>query len=269
MCNQIIRAVFSDVDGTLLNSDRRITRRTLDALHMLRDQNIPFVIISARGPSGLYPILRDYDLTCPIICFSGALILSEKREVLWQKSFPGYRAQEVVAHLAACRFDMSVGLYSYDDWMVADKSDPRILREEQIVKAQARQMDFRTLPCDFDVHKILCICSPKQTDTAERSLKDRFPDLSIVKSSDMLLEIMAGQVNKAEAVKRLCSLWAVNVQDAAAFGDNYNDVEMLETVGHGFLMGNAPEPLLKRIPRITKDNDHDGIYEALRTVVQW
>lgn len=268
MCNRIIQVVFSDVDGTLLNSVRRITPRTLAAVHMLEDKNIPFVIISARSPSGVYPILREYDLKCPVICFSGALILSEKREVLWQKSFPGYRAQEVIAHLAACRFDMSVGLYSYDNWMVADKSDPRILREEQIVKAQARQMDFSALPYDFDVHKILCICSPEQTDAAEQSLKAHFPYLSVVKSSDILLEIMAGQVNKAEAVKKLCSLWAVDVQDAAAFGDNYNDVEMLETVGHGFLMGNAPEPLLKRMPCITKDNDHDGIYEVLRAIVR-
>lgn len=52
-------------------------------------------------------------------------------------------------------------------------------------------------------------------------------------------------------------------KDAVAFGDNYNDVEMLELVGHGYLMSNAPELLKKHLPRHTTDRDHDGIAEAL------
>ncbi|WP_343248401.1 HAD family hydrolase [Diplocloster hominis] len=54
------------------------------------------------------------------------------------------------------------------------------------------------------------------------------------------------------------------VKDAVAFGDNYNDVEMLNTVGYGFLMANAPEDLKKNAANIAADHNHDGIYYALR-----
>ena len=70
-------------------------------------------------------------------------------------------------------------------------------------------------------------------------------------------------VSKAAAVKTLCSMWNIPLASATAFGDNYNDAEMLETVGNGFLMGNAPNDLKKRIPLHTKDHNHDGIYYGL------
>lgn len=266
MRDRKVRAVFSDVDGTLLDSKGRITPRTLDAVRMLHEKDIPFVIISARSPSGIEPIIQRYDLHCPIICYSGGLILTERREVLWQKSFSGSRTQEVVASIRNCGFDMCICLYSYDDWMVEDRGDLRIQREEQIVGAQARQADFSKLPQDAAIHKILCICNPEHTEKAEKRLKRSFPDLAVVRSSDILLEIMAQGVDKAAAVKKLSALWKIPMQNIAAFGDNYNDAGMLEAVGHGFLMGNAPQPLLDRIPRVTSDNDHDGIAEGLHLV---
>lgn len=266
MRDQEIQAVFSDVDGTLLNSKRCITPRTLQAIRRLGERDIPFVIISARSPSGIAPILREYDLSCPVICYSGGLILSESGEALWEKGLTASRAQQVITHLEACHFDMSICLYSYDDWMVAEREDPRIQREEQIVQAWARQVDFSAIPGDTAVHKVLCICAPAQTDAAEKQMKVQFPDLTVVRSSEILLEIMAQGVDKAAAVETLGALWDIPMRNIVAFGDNYNDAGMLEAVGHGFLMRNAPEPLLARIPRITEDNDHDGIAEALQVL---
>lgn len=87
----------------------------------------------------------------------------------------------------------------------------------------------------------------------------RLGQLSVVKSSDILLEIMADGITKATAVQTLCGLWQADPRDCYAFGDNYNDAEMLALVGHPFLMGNTPAPLKTRISSHTADNDHDGI----------
>ena len=59
------------------------------------------------------------------------------------------------------------------------------------------------------------------------------------------------------------------MENVAAFGDNYNDVEMLSCAGHGFLMGNAPAKLqeqLKGTAVPTKDNENDGIYHGLKSL---
>ena len=80
-----VRAVFSDVDGTLLNSSHRVTPRTGEWIHRLADMEIPFVIVSARSPSGIYPIMRRNDFECALIAYSGALIMDRDRKILFSR----------------------------------------------------------------------------------------------------------------------------------------------------------------------------------------
>lgn len=69
------KIVFSDVDGTLLNSRHELTPLTEQAIRTLKEQEIPFVIVSARSPSGINSILTEYDFRCPIVSYSGAVIM--------------------------------------------------------------------------------------------------------------------------------------------------------------------------------------------------
>ena len=77
---------------------------------------------------------------------------------------------------------------------------------------------------------------------------------------------MQSGVTKSSAVKALCELWEIPLEDMVAFGDHYNDVEMLETAGMSFLMGNAPEELKQRFHNVTDSNDEDGIYHGLAKI---
>lgn len=256
------KIVFSDVDGTLLNTEHTITPLTKQAIQTLKRRQIPFVIISARSPSGIYPILQEYALHCPIIAYSGALILDENRNLLFHKGMKKRDAGKIIEFIENNRLDLSWCIYSLDEWIVKDKSDPRIIQEENTVKAAAVQGSINSIT-HTHISKILCICNPEKIWGIEEKIKKAFPDYSIAKSSDHLLEIMEKGVSKAAAVKTLCSMWNIPLSSATAFGDNYNDAEMLETVGNGFLMGNAPNDLKKRIPLHTKDHNHDGIYYGL------
>ncbi len=254
--------IFSDVDGTLLNSSHVVTPKTKEAIQNL---NIPFVIVSARNPSGIYPILKDNDLHCAIIAYSGGLILDEDRHVLFHQGISKSDAQEIVDFIEP--FDLSWCAYSIDEWIVKDKNDPRIINEENIVKAYAKQGSIDDF-VDNQVNKILCICNKTQTNAIEKKLKERFPQYSIVQSSDILIEIMQQGINKATAIERLCDIWHIDIKDTLAFGDNYNDYEMLKACGKGILMGNAPDDLKKEFNDITLDNNHDGIYEALKLILE-
>lgn len=257
------RIVFCDIDGTLLDSGHQMTPLTRKAIHTLQEKEIMFVIISARSPSGIYPILKENDFQCPIIAYSGALLLDEKRQVLFHKGMKKNVAKQIIQFAEEKQCDMSWCVYAMDDWIVKNKADERIRKEERIVKAEARQASIEEV-CGEEINKILCICNPEAILHIEEQLKNNFPSLSIAKSSDSLLEVMEKGITKAGAIKKVCRLWNIPLQNTVAFGDNYNDVEMLETAGTGFLMGNAPEELKKRFYRHTKDNDHDGIYYGLR-----
>ena len=158
---------------------------------------------------------------------------------------------------------MSWCIYSGDDWLSRDRSDPRIAGEESIVEAQSREGSVGDLADGAGVNKFLCICAPGTIFEIEREVKEAFPEVAVVKSSDILLEIMALGISKADAVNRFCEHLGVDPQEAVAFGDNFNDVEMLDAVGRSYVMGNAPQEILEGHPYHTADNDHDGIADAL------
>ena len=85
----------------------------------------------------------------------------------------------------------------------------------------------------------------------------------MVRSSAVLIEIVHGSVSKSAAVRKFCDYYGTLPQNAVAFGDNDNDVDMLECVGTGILMGNARDDLKQRFANVTRDHNNDGIYHAL------
>lgn len=265
---KIEKIVFSDVDGTILTDDKQMTAKTREAIAKLQAKGIPFVIISARSPSGIMTILRDNGFNCPIIAYSGALIMDEKQQVIYHQGMPKALAQEIVDFIEENKFDLAWNAFSIDEWIVKDKSDARVQNEERIVKAQSHEGSVAEA-ADEQINKLLCICNPEKIEAIEAALKQRFPMCSIAKSSDCLLEIMEQGMTKASGLKAMCKLWDVPLENVAAFGDNYNDVPMLEVAGHGFLMGNAPEPLKRQFQQQTLSNAEDGVHYALQKLLGW
>lgn len=254
--------VFSDIDGTLLNDQHEVLLSTQKAISYLRDYNIPFVIVSARSPSGIYPILEENDLKCHVIAYSGGLILDDNRKILSSQGMSGDTAKNVVGFIESQKMDCTWNIYSYDRWIVKDKRDERVILEESIVKAQSQEDNYDTLQDDSVIHKILCMCNPDKILEIETSLQVHFPELAIVKSSNTLLEIMGRSVGKGKAVEKLCHILQKELSEAVAFGDNFNDEDMLDVVGFPIIMGNAPEPLKQKY-FTTYNNNNDGIYYGL------
>lgn len=259
------KIVFSDIDGTLLNSGHRVSPATRESVLKLRERGVNFVPVSARGPAGIYPILKKNNFVCPLIAYSGALILDEKGEVLFESAMDAESAGEIIDFIEAEKFPLAWGAYSLDDWIVRNRADPRIRLEESIVETLSREGDPRAV-AGGKIHKILCICDQGKAGEIERGLRAKFPGINAVRSSDAMLEIMNPGVNKAKAAKILCDRLGVDPADAIAFGDNYNDLEMLGAVGLGVVMGNAPEAIKRRFSFVTAGNDGDGVALALAKI---
>ena len=148
-------AVFSDIDGTLLNSEHRITPRTRAAIEAVRAAGVPFVIVTARGITATYPLLEQEGITCAVVAYSGGVILDEVRNVIHHHGLTRAQAQELVEFAEAEGLDMTWSAYSFEDWVCPDRSDPRIQEEERIVMAQAREGDIASIERD-EVQKVLC-----------------------------------------------------------------------------------------------------------------
>ena len=261
-----VKAVFTDIDGTLLNRDHIVTEPTRNAIHKITDNNILFTLASSRSPAGIEPIIRKNIFDCCMIAFGGALILDERRNVLYEKGMSVSTSGDVIDYLEKNCPDVTWNIYTADAWIVKDKKDSRVQHEEKVVETSARKGTISDLASDTSIDKILCMCAPEKLIETEQAVRCAFPALSVARSSNTLLEIMQQGVNKADAVIRLCAAKGIAMEYTMAFGDNYNDLEMLEAVKYGVAMGNAPEEIRKKAKLITRDNEHDGIAYILETL---
>lgn len=255
----ICEAIFSDIDGTFLTFEHRVSPKTLEAIRAVIQRGIQFSLISARNPLCIQPILDRIDLSCNIIGCNGALIMDENHNLLYEKGLSIPEVTELLDFIEQAGFDLAWNLYTATDWYVKDRKDSRIIWQENVVEVTSTEATPDQLLSDTVIAKVLCICDPKEVPMIELALQRRFPTYSIVKSAPHLLEITAGGINKAQALRHFCELKQIAPEHTLAFGDNYNDVEMLQTAGRGILMGNAPENLKEKGFTLTKDNDHDGI----------
>ena len=262
------RAIFTDIDGTLLNSSLEVSGDTAKMLREETERGTLLVLVSARSPSGIRPISERYRFRCAVIAYSGGLALDENGKVLFQQAMSGRCANRVLDCLDALNCTepgmLTVNLFSGDDWRVRDRSDERVRSEEETVWTKARECADLHARDEERIHKILCMCRPDRMDLAERTLRRNFPELSIARSWSSLIEIMDGGVNKAGALERLCRLRGIDMAQTVAFGDQMNELEMLRAAGCGVAMGNALEEVKKAADLVTLDHDRDGIARALR-----
>ena len=263
----MIKAFFADIDGTLLNSEHQMTPATRDILRSCQNR-MHMALVSARSPSGIYPILLKNNLSMAIVSYNGGWIQDENKNVLYEEGMPAESALELIAYLEEKIPAVTWCLYSGDNWIVKTRSDPRVRREEELVEAFAKEGTPEYIHSLEKTHKILCICPEGQASPVAEELSGQFPSMTIVPSSNMLVEVMVKGINKANAVRFLCDYWGVPLREAVAFGDNYNDLEMLMTVGNGVVMGNAPEEMKQSGLYVTSGNDDDGIEVFLKKYIE-
>ena len=258
------RAVFCDIDGTLLTSDHRITDAAKEKIRKLHASGIPFILVSARMPAGIYPVQEELGIQAPIISYGGALILDADRRPMSSTGIPMTLAARIRRYLPADTEDYCFCTYSYDKWIVADSEHPLIRREEKITSVSSISGPVeKLLAPDAPVHKLLGFGTPAVLDATAAQLKSTFPQCAVYKSAPNILEIMDNQVSKSRAVHILCEKMGISPQNTVAFGDNYNDVDMLLAAGLGIAMGNAPDEVKKQADEITADNDHEGLLLSL------
>ena len=233
--------VFTDVDGTLVGSDHHPLPESAEVIAQVAEI-VPFCLVSARSPEGLYPIQHQLGFTGPLACFSGAYVLDHEGNELYSSVIPTPDALQIKEYLERELPDVTTGTYGFHDWIVNDRSDPRVVREEYFVQAQARESrDLAGIFGDRGVHKFLLMGELDSILEAQRMVAVGFPHLNVVRSSDILCEVMNGEASKSRAIEVLCAHYGVDRDASIAFGDGHNDTDMLEAVGQSYAMANAED----------------------------
>ena len=263
----MVKIILSDIDGTFLKNDKGVPKLHAQALKEILAQGKKFAFVSARMPEAIYPITDGINLPhTPVISYSGALVLTEDEKILYDKKMPLEDTKNILPVIERNWKDISVNYYTGRKWYVR-KIDERVQHEVDITQATAEISNFEKLISENILpNKILIMCEPPTCEEMERELGAQFKNLNVVRSARHLLEIMDKSVSKATGIEILLRHYNFTVEEAVAFGDNYNDIEMLQYIPQSVAMKNAPPEIQKIASAVTDSNEDSGIYTYLKKI---
>ena len=155
--------------------------------------------------------------------------------------------------------DVVWNVYSGEKWLSQNRLNKWISREERVVGLVSQEADLEAIGHLPEVHKLLLMGEPERMQALEEKLKELYPGLSIARSLPYYIEVMASGIQKGRAVSLLAKHYGVEMSETLAFGDNFNDLDMLEAAGEAYVMANAPQEVKERVGHVTASHNHDGI----------
>jgi Cof subfamily protein (haloacid dehalogenase superfamily) len=260
------KAVFLDMDGTLLRADHSISEETRDTIHTLMARGILVILVSARPYHGIRPTSEWLGtLSFPIVSLNGAYICSGE-DVLFESRIDLQTLDGL--HFESRNFEATLIYYTGMNWY-SEHSNAAIEKEQKVTPVPVDIAPFRDLMKEWDdaqtsPNKVMAIGAEPVIVELELQLLSGFSDqLNIYTSKPTYLEIMRLDASKCNAVKFLMEKFNIKKEEILAIGDNFNDKEMIAFAGTGVAMGNAPDEIKAVADYVTDTNQQDGVRKAI------
>ena len=273
-----ISLVGLDLDGTLLDDDRRIRQRTIEALRLAANHGISLAIISGRNflavPAEIraLPFIRYY-----VLCNGAAIYDAQEDTMLYRAEIPLIDAIEIYHSLA--EEDVYYDCYLNDGAWTQQSHYDRIDEFVPVASHRAFLKVSRTPFPDLcqallqrgkPVWKVQAIY--KNTEIRDREwarLQEKFPQYSLCTAYPYNLEFNVPEANKGCGLMQLAKILSIAPEQVMAFGDGGNDITMLRSAGMGIAMGNASAAAKSAANYVGPANTDDGVAQVLEAVVTW
>ena len=255
--------VLSDIDGTLLRPTHALSARTVRAVRALHERGVIFALATGRMPSGLTQVCAELGIPTYRICYSGAFVTDDAGTPLASETIDVQTTRAVLDLIAQLWPKLSPCYFAGPHWYAEDPTVPAIEREASIVRATPEQASYDDLLArGIEPNKLFCGCrpDPARSEEVRRTLAARFPHLSIIRSTNgALIEIVRSDVSKATGAAALLKHLGLDMARSLAFGDDENDVPLLQVAGHGVAMGNAAPRVRRCADETAPSNAEDGL----------
>ncbi|PKM47325.1 MAG: Cof-type HAD-IIB family hydrolase [Firmicutes bacterium HGW-Firmicutes-8] len=260
------KLIAVDLDDTLLDDDLRVSLRTRQALKKAAEKGMIVTIATGRMYRSALPMALDLNIGGPIITYQGALVKNScSGEVLVDRPVPLDLARIVLAEGYKAGVHMNVYL---NDTLLIDSITPEGAGYAKLAQVEMVPVGSLLEFLKNDPTKVLYIADPSLLDRLKGELQKKFAQsLYITKSKPNYLEFMHPQATKGRALKALVERCGIARDETMAFGDSYNDLDMIEFAGMGVAMGNAPEDVKKKADYVTSTNNDDGVAEVIEKYV--
>ncbi|WP_170008438.1 Cof-type HAD-IIB family hydrolase [Bacillus fonticola] len=284
----MIKCIATDMDGTLLNEQQEISKANQEALKAAQHAGIHVVVATGRAYYEAEKVLKEAELTCPIICTNGAEVRNEAGEKVYSTPIPKLLALQVMRNLEKIGVYYEVytnsGTYTESKEMGIEvlvnvflSANPSMSREDVEKEASKRFDDgmMKTVPYlqeltkddAIEVYKLLVFSKdPSQLEEAKTVVSNE--ELALSSSGMDNLEINHKDAQKGIALAAHTKRLGISMKDTMALGDQLNDLSMFQRVGHAVAMGNAVMEAKEVAHEVTATNKEDGVAKAVQKILQ-
>ena len=280
----MIRIIALDLDGTLLDSEKRLSEVNRAALERAAAKGVLIVPTTGRFFGMMPPAVRDLPFVRYAITINGAQVYDRETDTaIVRDEIPLDMALGVMEVLD--RYDVIYDCYRQNwGWMTAalqDKAADYATNEHYLKMVREFRRPVPELKAHLretaaygDVQKVMLFAPNSQVsglasqvlDPIRAEIAEKFPEIKVTASTWNNLELNIKSAHKGNALKRFAEHLGFTLENCMAFGDGMNDFTMVEAAGLGIAMANA-EPEVKRVAKwIAPSNDEDGVAAGL---VKW
>ena len=283
MASKKISILLADVDGTLVDSQKRITARAKAAIEKLTEAGIKFAVTSGRPPRGMKMIVEAVKLSAPLAAFNGGMLVEpDTMKVLVQQTLDAEIAQSVIDRVG--EFGLVVWVYAGVDWYIQDLNSPHREKEERTVQFPPTVVKKFDEALRQGVAKVVGVSDDYAlVAKAEKGIAEEFehgvharstttsrdcePSVSAARSQPYYLDITHPKANKGSVVEMLADLLKIPPAEFATIGDMPNDVLMFKKSGYSIAMGQASEEVKKSATYVTAGMDDEGFAKAVEDFI--
>ncbi|MEK5445024.1 MULTISPECIES: Cof-type HAD-IIB family hydrolase [unclassified Fredinandcohnia] len=284
-----MKLIASDLDGTLLNENSKVSAANAHAIQKAMDKGVKFVVVTGRSYDAANMPLKEVGIKCPIITLNGASSFDIDGNVLRDIPMDKSVCKKVYT---ACHngemyteFFTNKGLFSFGRNRFIERMtswwktvNPNFTDEEINQKIELRFQnesvqfieDYEQLEAmdDLKIYKLLSFADDEERhQQVYNELKDK-TGVVITSSGYLNLEFNHPEAIKGLALAELAKSMGIEMKDVMSMGDNLNDKSMLEMAGRGVAMGNADKEIVDICNFHTKTNEEDGVAFAIEEMLK-
>lgn len=260
------KLVATDLDGTLLNSNHQLDPFTVATVRRLERAGVQFVIATGRHYCDVAGIRDVLGIRPYLVTSNGARVHAPDDTMIHSRNLSREAVRRLVQpDIVGAHGRVIVNLFADTAWFI-DRDAPELLAFHQDSGFRYEIIDISAHD-GGDIAKVLYIGEPADLAAIAQRLAREFGDaLYVTYSLPDCLEVMTSDVSKGRALQYVLDRLQMEASHCVAFGDNMNDIDLLETAGHPFMMNNANPDLIMRLPNVPRigNNFEAGVAHQLR-----
>lgn len=265
----MIKAIFIDIDGTLLNSKREITTNTKKAIKECIEKGIKVILASGRSRA----ITLEYQQlagTSPyIISSNGADVYDIEKDIeIYNEPLNKETIKDMFYFSQKDDYKMNL---NYDFKLVMNRmfypdDKDYVKTEEEIYNIIEKEKIVQCVVANKDIEKIIEFKKYLKENLLGVKIENeskRLKDMNLKPSNHYYCDITSLGASKGRAIKMLCEYLELENSEIIAIGDGENDISMFEITDNSIAMKNATDEVKKKANYITDSNDEDGVAKVL------